>query len=105
MMKTIISLIAVAAVIALYTAPAAAGCGKKVATVGELESYDASSMTLTIKVTQTSHKSQKGQSVELKLTSSTRTMGGKDIEDLVGSSLSIISEHGKADFVVPLLSS
>ena len=43
--------------------------------------------------------------MELELTSSTQTMGGKDVGDLVGSSLSVVSEHGEVDLIIPLLSS
>ena len=91
------------AIVALSAGSAYAGCGKKDATVGELESYDASTKALTISVTQTSQNSQKDKSVKLTLTPDSKTMGGREIEELVGQQLSVVSEHGKVDFVIPLL--
>ncbi len=103
MRKSIAFVIATLAVIALNAGTAYAGCGKKVATVGELESYDAGTNTVIIKVTQTSDKSQQGKSVKLTMTPSSKTMGGKAVGDLVGSRLSIVSEHDEVDLVIPLL--
>ena len=48
-MKKILALLAVAAI----AAPAYAGCGKKVASVGTLSAYDAATKTLTMKVMRT----------------------------------------------------
>ena len=92
-------------VVAFGAGAAYAGCGKKVATVGELQSYDASTKALTISVASTSQSSQSGKTVELTLTPDTKTMGDKAIQDLVGQDLSVVSEHGKIDYVIPLLSS
>ena len=103
MRKSVAFAIAILAVIALNTGTAYAGCGKKVATVGELQSYDADNNTMTIKVTETSDKSQQGKSVELTMTSSSKTMGGKGLGDLVGSRMSVVSEHDEVDMVIPLL--
>ena len=103
MKKSIAFVIATLAVIALNVGTAYAGCGKKVATVGELESYDAGTQAMTIKVMQTSDKSQRGKNVQLTMTSSSKTMGGKAVGDLVGSRLSIVSEHDEVDLVIPLL--
>ena len=91
------------AIVALSAGSAYADCGKKDATVGELESYDASTKALTLSVTQTSQNSQKDKSVKLTLTPDSKTMGGRAIEELVGQQLSVVSEHGKVDFVIPLL--
>ena len=91
--------------VALSAGSAYAGCGKKVATVGELESYDAGTKALTIEVTQTSEKSQRDETVQLSLTPDSKTMGGRAIEELVGQQLSVVSEHGKVDFIIPLLAS
>ena len=93
------------AVVALGADRASAGCGKKVATVGELESYDADTKALTIEVAQTSQKSQSGKTVKLTLTSDSKIMGGRATEDLVGQPLSVVSEHGKVDYLIPLLAS
>ena len=103
MRKSIAFFIATLAVIALNIGTAYAGCGKKVATIGELESYDADTNEVTIKVMETSDKSQQGKSVKLTMTSSSTTMGGKAIDDLVGSRMSVVSEHNKVDLVIPLL--
>ena len=90
---------------ALSADSAYAGCGKKVATVGELESYDTGTKALTIDVTQTSQKNQRDKTVQLTLTPDSKTMGGRAIEELVGQQLSVVSEHGKVDYVIPLLAS
>ena len=97
--------IVVLAIVALSAGSASAGCGKKVATVGELESYDAGSKALTIEVAQTSQKSQRGKTVQLTLTPDSKTMGGQAIDALVGQQLSVVSEHGKVDYLIPLLAS
>ena len=97
--------VALLAIVALSAGSAYAGCGKKVATVGELESYDAGTKALTIDVTQTSQKSQRNKTVQLTLTPDSKTMGGREIEQLVGQQLSVVSEHGKVDYVIPLLAS
>lgn len=97
--------VALLAIVALSAGSVYAGCGKKVATVGELESYDAGTKALTIDVTQTSQKSQRNKTVQLTLTPDSKTMGGREIEQLVGQQLSVVSEHGKVDYVIPLLAS
>ena len=97
--------VALLAIVALSAGSAYAGCGKKVATVGELESYDAGTKALTIDVMQTSQKSQRDKTVQLTLTPDSKTMGGREIEELVGQQLSVVSEHGKVDYVIPLLAS
>jgi hypothetical protein len=103
MRKSIAFVIAVLTVIALNAGTANAGCGKKVATIGELESYDAGTNAVIIKVTQTSDKSQQGKSVKLTITPSSKTMGGKAVDELVGSRLSVVSEHDEVDLLIPLL--
>jgi len=105
MRYSIAFLIVTLAVVALSAGTAYAGCGKKVATVGELESYDAGEKVLTVKVMQTSHKSQTDQTVKLTMTPNSKTMGDKAISGLVGSRLSIVSEHDQVDLVIPLLAS
>ena len=97
--------VALLAIVALSAGSAYAGCGKKVATVGELESYDAGTKALTIDVTQTSQKNQMEKTVQLTLTPDSKTMGGQAIDALVGQQLSVVSEHGKVDYVIPLLAS
>ncbi len=97
--------VVLSAIIALSAGSAYAGCGKKDATVGELQSYDASTKALTIGVTQASQKGQMDKTVQLTLTPDSKTMGGQAIEALVGQQLSVVSEHGKVDYVIPLLAS
>ena len=103
MRQFIVSIAVILAAGMLWAGTAHAGCGKKVATVGELESYDADAKSLTIKVSQTSHASQQGKAVELTLTPKSNTMGGKSIGELVGSQVSVVSEHDQVDYVIPLL--
>jgi len=91
------------AIVALSAGTVQAGCGKKVATVGELESYDAGTKVLTINVTETSAKNQMDKTVTLTMTPNSQTMGEKAIGDLIGSRLSVVSEHDQVDLVVPLL--
>ena len=105
MRESIAFFVVTLAIFALSAGTAYAGCGKKVATVGEVESYDAGTKALTINVTQTSTPSQIDKTVRLKMTPKSKTMGNKDIGDLVGSRVSVVSEHDQVDLVMPLLAS
>jgi len=78
-----------------------AGCGKKVGTVGKLASYDKAAKKITIEVTHTNDKKAK-KTVSISVTPATKTMGDKSLDKLVGSTLSVVSEHGKADFIIPV---
>ena len=98
-MKKILALLAVAAI----AAPAYAGCGKKVASVGTLSAYDAATKTLTMKVMRTNDPKAKKSATKITLTPASKVMGDAALDKLVGQQLSVISEHGKADYVVPLI--
>ena len=91
-MKKILAIIASLALAgAVY-----AGCGKKITSVGKLDSIDAKLKTLAITP---ASKDKKG----LRLTKKTKITGadGKivKIEDLKGQQITVISEHGKVDSV------
>ena len=98
-MKKILAILAVAAV----AAPVYAGCGKKVASVGTLSSYDAATKTLTMKVMRTNDPKANKKATKITITPDSKVMGDASLEKLVGQQLSVISEHGKADYVVPLI--
>ena len=88
-------------IIALFVAltiaagSASAMCGKKVTDTGTLKSYDKAAKSIVIQLT--------GSTAEITLTPGTATkdMAGKmaKLEDLVGKSVTVISEHRKADSV------
>ena len=103
MRTLIIFAVSTLAIVALSAGTVQAGCGKKVATVGELESYDTGTKVLTINVTDTSAKNQMDKTVTLTMTPNSQTMGGKAVDDLVGSRLTVVSEHDQVDLVIPLL--
>lgn len=104
-MKRILSILVA---LAFASAAAYAGCGKKVASVGKLENYDAASKTLTIAVIESSAESEvKSKKATLTLTPDTKVIYGDKVadvkvEDLVGKNVSVVSEHGKVDFVIVL---
>lgn len=98
-MKKILAIIA-ATVIA---APAYAGCGKKVASVGTLTAYDSKTKTITMKVMRTNDPKANRKATKITLTPASKVMGDATLDKLVGQQLSVISEHGKADYVVPLI--
>ena len=98
-MKKILAIVA-ATVIA---APAYAGCGKKVASVGTLSAYDAKTKTLTMKVMRTNDPKANKKATKITLTPASKVMGDATLDKLVGKQLSVISEHGRADYVVPLI--
>ena len=98
-MKKILAIIAVAAV----AAPVYAGCGKKVASVRTLSSYDAATKTLTMKVMRTNDPKANKKATKITITPDSKVMGDASLDKLVGQQLSVISEHGKADYVVPLI--
>ena len=98
-MKKILAIVA-ATVIA---APAYAGCGKKVASIGTLTAYDAKTKTITMKVMRTNDPKANKKATKITLTPASKVMGDAGLDKLVGQQLSVISEHGKADIVVPLI--
>ena len=102
-MKNLMIALAVAGLGLMLVPSADAGCGKKNATNGTLEKYDAATKSLTIKVTSSSNpKSVKGKTTKLTLTPKSSVIG-KKIDSLVGKDVTVVSEHGKIDFVIPLV--
>jgi len=96
-------IVAVAGLSLLFASTAYCGCGKKVGTTGELTKYDADSKTLTIKVTSSNDpKELESKIAELKLTPDSKVMGDAKVGELVGKSVTVVSEHGKIDFVIPV---
>jgi len=101
-------LITILAALALAATSAYAGCGKKVASVGKLEKYDAATKTLTINVAESSNSAEvKNKKATLTLTPDTKLIDGDKIagvkiDDLVGKNISAVSEHGKAEMVIAL---
>lgn len=86
-MKQIIALIAI---VSLTAGSAFAGCGKKVTNEGTLKSFDSGTKTLTV-------EGKDGKAATVTLTPS--TTGADKIAELVGKSVKVVSEHGKADSV------
>ncbi len=86
-MKKFLALIAL---VALCSGSAFAACGKKVTSEGTLKSYNAETKTAVV-------ESKDGKSTTITLTPS--TTGADTIAALVGKSVKIVAEHGKADSV------
>jgi len=96
-------LLPILAAFALVATSAYAGCGKKAASIGKIEAYDAETKTVTLKVMRTSDaKEAAAKSAKLTLTPDSNVSGG-DIEKLVGKQVSVVSEHGKVDHVIGLV--
>ena len=91
-MKKLIAL-SIASIIAAGSANAM--CGKKVTDSGTLKSYNKESKSIVVQLA--------GSTAEITLTPGTETQdaAGKvaKLEDLVGKSVTVISEHKKADSV------
>lgn len=83
--------------------PAYAGCGKKVASIGTLTAYDAKTKTLTMKVQRTNDPKANKKAAKITLTPDSKVMGDVTLDKLVGKQLSVVSEHNKADYVIPLI--
>lgn len=97
-----------------FAATAQAGCGKKVASIGEIEKYDAATKALTIKVAQSSDaKEVEAKSAQLTMTPDSKVIAEGEViaEDeleaglkkLVGKQVTVVSEHGKIDHVISLV--
>tara|TARA_B100001123_G_scaffold420919_1_gene527894 strand:- start:445 stop:762 length:318 start_codon:yes stop_codon:yes gene_type:complete len=99
-MKKILAVIAAT----IIAAPAYAGCGKKVASVGTLTAYDAKTKTITMKVMRTNDPKANKKATKITLTPASKVMGTITLDKLVGKQLSVVSEHNKADYVIPLIS-
>ena len=91
----------------LMMAPAVdAGCGKKNATIGTLQKYDAETKSVTIKVMRSSNpKEVESKMAKLNMTPDSKVIAEGKIDSLVGKNVTVVSEHGKIDFVIPLVSS
>ena len=104
-MKYIITILTV---LTLAAGSAWAGCGKKMSSIGKLESWDAETKKITIAIMQSSNpKELQSKSAKLTMTpDSSIVHAGKvdsvNIADVVGKNISVVSEHGKIDFVITL---
>ena len=105
-MKYIIS---IALALTIAAASAYAGCNKKMASIGTIEKFDAATKTLVVSIYDSSNpKEIKSKSAKLTMTpDSTIVHAGKvngvSAADVVGKKASILSEHGKIDYVVTLV--
>lgn len=82
--------LALSAIVTLSLGSAYAGCGKKVTNEGTLKAFDAATKTLTV-------EGKDGKAATITLTPT--TAGADTVATLVGKSVKVISEHGKADSV------
>lgn len=85
-MKNILSILSALAL----AAAAQAGCGKTVTNEGTLKSFDAEK-----KVVVVADKAGK----ETKITLTAKTKGADGVKELVGKSVKVESEHGKASSI------
>ena len=94
----------ITALLALAFATASyAGCGKKAASIGKIEKFDAETKALTLKITDSSdEKELAAKSAKLTMTPDTKVLAAGDIASLVGKRVSVVSEHGKVDYVIAL---
>ena len=100
---TMKKLLATLAVVAISAGYVNAGCGKKVASIGTLTSYDAKTKTLTMKVQRTNDPKANKKATKLTLTPASKVIGDATLDKLVGKALSVVSEHGKVDLAIPLI--
>ncbi len=95
-------IITTALVIAMAAA-AQAGCGKKVASIGKVAKVDGKAKSVTITISDSSDSKQvEAKTATLKLTPETKILP-KDAK-IEGKNVSVVSEHGKIDFVIVLAS-
>jgi hypothetical protein len=107
-MRHLIVALAVAGLGLMFAADAQAGCGIKNATTGTLEKYDAATKSITIAVKNSSDpKEVAAKTAKLTMTPTTKVIlkKGLKIDSLVGKEVTVVSEHGKIDFVIPLAAS
>jgi hypothetical protein len=98
-MKYIITIVAALA----FAGTSYAGCGKKSASIGTLEKYDAETKTLIIKIISSSDaKEVKAKTAKLTMTPDSKVIAEGKIASLVGKSITVVAEHGKIDYVIPL---
>lgn len=101
-------LITIALALAVAAGSVYAGCNKKVSSIGKLEKFDAATKTLVIAITNSSNaKEVKNKKAKITMTpDSTIVHDGKvnsvSPGDIVGKNVSIVSEHGKIDYVITL---
>lgn len=100
---TMKKLLATLAVVAISAGYVNAGCGKKVASIGTLTSYDAKTKTLTMKVQRTNDPKANKKATKLTLTPASKVIGDATLDKLVGKALSVVSEHGRVDLAIPLI--
>lgn len=94
--------------VALAAGSAYAGCNKKASSIGKLESFDAATKTLTIAISDSSNpKEVKSKMAKLTMTPDSAIVhdgqvNGVDASEIVGKKISVVSEHGKIDYVITL---
>lgn len=86
-MKKFLTLIAL---VTLSAGSAFAGCGKTTTSEGTLKSYDAATKTVVV-------EAKDGKATTITLTPS--TTGADAVANLVGKSVKVVAEHGKAQSV------
>lgn len=86
-MKKFLTLIAL---VTLSAGSAFAGCGKTTTSEGTLKSYDAATKTVVV-------EAKDGKATSITLTPS--TTGADAVATLVGKSVKVVAEHGKAQSV------
>lgn len=98
-MKTIIITIMMLA----FATVSYAACGKKAASIGKVQKYDAETKELTVTVTQSSDaKELEAKTAKLTMTPDSKVLAEGDIASLVGKEVTVVSEHGKIDYVIAL---
>ncbi|MGI8604436.1 MAG: hypothetical protein ACR2OZ_15790 [Verrucomicrobiales bacterium] len=89
-------------------APAFADCGKKAASTGKIEKFDAATKTLTVAIVESSDpKEVESKKATLTLTPDSKVIAegkvdGVKVEALVGKNVTVVSEHGKIEYVISL---
>ena len=83
-------LLTILTLVALSAGTTFANCGKKVTDEGKLKSFNADKKEITIEIAE-------GKTVARVMTPDTKVTG--KIEDLIGKSVKVVSEHNKLDSV------
>ena len=80
-----------------------AGCGKKAASIGKVQKYDPETKALTLRIFDSSDpKELAAKKAKLTLTPASKILAAEKVEALVGKRVSVVSEHGKIDYVIAL---
>ena len=100
-------LLFIIASLSLVSIPAFAGCGKKVASIGKVENYDATTKAIVIAIADSSTAKELNKKATLRMTPNSNIIDGgqinpADLNALVGKNVSVVSEHGKIDYVITL---